>query len=162
MRERVLELVRSRFYTDDDVRRLGREAVPAIASLLAESGEEAEMNRYPLVHMLGVLDGPEAVAVLAGLFREAEGRDETLQVAAAEALARTDRPEALEIVLPALAEGGKRLRKNVVAGLADSARPEVLERVRLAAASDPDDAVRARADEAARAIADRLSGGASA
>lgn len=158
MRERVLELLLRRFYTDDDVRALGPEAVPAVIALLAETGEEAARRRLALVAMLGVLDGPEAVRVLADLFRGAAGVDETLQVAAAEALARTDRPEALAVVLPLMDGDEKRLRKAVLTGLAGSVRPEVLERVRQAA-SDPDEVVRRHAEEAVAAIEARLAGG---
>jgi HEAT repeat protein len=157
MRERIVGLLRKRLYTDDEIRALGRDAVPDVVALLAAPGEEiGGGERLALVHMLGVLGGAQAVAALAGIFRDAAGRDETLQVAAAEALARTGDPAALALVLPLLDSGEKRLRKNVLTGLAATDRPEVLARVRVAAEADADDAVRREALDAVRAIEERL------
>lgn len=160
MRERIEALLRRRFYTDDDVRALGTAAVPHVVELYRELRRgEGDTWRLALLAMLGVLDGDEGVAFLRGELAGAAGVDETTEIAAAEALARTDHPDALAVVLPLLETGEKRMRRNVLAGLAGSVRAEVQARVRLAAGQDPDEAVREKAAEAARAIEARMAGG---
>jgi hypothetical protein len=157
MREAILELLGRRSYTDDELRALGAAAIPALIAMYAEaSGDEGEHRRRQIIRMLGVLDGPEAVAFLAKAFREAAGTNETLAVAAADALARTDHESALAVVLPLLDSGDERIRRIVVNALGGSLRPQVLERVRALARTDPDDAVREQAELSARSIEQHL------
>lgn len=145
--------------TDEEVSVLGSQAVGPLIEIFHEIDANWEMEAACLrsvVSMLGVLGGDRAAAFLADLYRRSETTDKTMQAAAAAALARTDHETGLSLVLPLLETGDTRLRKAVVTGLLSSRRPEVLQRVRECARTDPEEAIRRHARFAVEAIENRL------
>lgn len=157
MKQRILDLINKRAFTDQEVMALGPEAVPALIALFDEIvSDETGMLQQTVVHMLGVLDGDQSVEFLKTLYQQVAGQDETLQIAVMSALARTDHAAALALVLPLLETGDKRARKNAIVGLRGSRRPEVLAAIRKSAQSDPEPSLRDYADRVAGEIEARL------
>ena len=148
-----MDLINQRFFTDEEVLALGPEAVPALIALFDEIvRDKMGTQRQAIVHMLGILDGDQAVEFLKVLYQQVADQDETLQMAVLTALARTDHPEALALVLPLLETDDKRVRKNAIVGLRGSRRTEVLAAIRKSAQSDPDPSLRDYAERVATEI----------
>ncbi|MCZ7627054.1 MAG: hypothetical protein C3F12_08730 [Candidatus Methylomirabilota bacterium] len=157
MQQQILNLINQRFFTDEEVLGLGPEAVPALIALFDEIvSNEMGTQRQAIVHMLGLLDGDQAVEFLKVLYHQLAGQDETLQIAVLSALARTDHEAALALVLPLLETGEKRVRKNAIVGLRHTRRPVVLDKVKKCAQSDPDPSLRRYAEGIAAEIEEHL------
>lgn len=157
MKQEILDLINRRYFTDEDIQPLGSEAVPALIALFAEPTDDKTGTwQQAIVHMLGVLNGEQAVAFLKTIYHQAEGQDETMQMAALSALARTDHVSALALVLPLLESEQKRTRKNAIVGLRGTKRLEVLAAIRERVQSDPDPALRKYAERVATEIEERL------
>jgi len=159
MRQQILDLINQRYFTDEETLALGAAAAPALIALFAEiTGDEMDTRRQAIVHMLGVLNGEQAVEFLKTLYHQVEGQDETMQMEVLSALARTDHAAALALVLPLLESGQKRTRKNAIVGLRGTQRPEVLTALRKCAQSDPEPSLRNYAKRVVAEIEKRLSG----
>jgi HEAT repeat protein len=157
MRQQILDLINQRVFTDEEVLALGPESVPALIALFDEIvSDEMGTQRQTIVHMLGLLDGDQGVEFLKVLYHQLTGEDETLQMSVLSALARTDHVAALALVLPLLETGEKRARKNAIVGLRHTRRPEVLDKVKKSARSDPDPSLRRYSERVAAEIEEHM------
>lgn len=157
MRQRILDLLNQRLFTDEDVLALGAEAIPDLIGLFDEAvSDETGMQQQAIIHMLGLLDGDQAVEFLKSLYQRVAGTDETLQMAALSALARTDHEAALTLVLPLLETGQKRERKNIIVNLRGTRQQEVLAEIKKCARLDPDPSIRRYAQRVADEIDRRM------
>jgi hypothetical protein len=157
MRQKILQLINRRYFTDEDVLALGKKAVLPLIALFDEVvNDEMDTQRQTIIYMLGLLNGNKSVAFLTTLYSQFAGKNDTLQMAVLSALARTDHESALKLVLPLLETGDKRTRKNVIVGLRHSKRAEVLEKVQQCAQSDSELSLRGYAERVAAEIEAQL------
>lgn len=157
MRQQIIDMLNRQFVTDEEVLALGPEAVPTLIELFGEVlHDNMGIKRQAIIHMLGLLDGDQAVDFLKSLYQQLADQDETLKMELLSALARTDHPAALEMILPLLETGDKRSRKNIITGLRGSRRAQVLAAIRKSEQSDPDESLREYATRIAAEIETRL------
>ena len=158
MQKKLLDLInQGRYCTDEKILALGSEAVPDLIILFDDIKDDEEgVFQQAVIHMLGLLNGDQAVEFMKSLYHQVKDEDENLEMATLSALARTDNEAALELLLPLLQTGKKRVRKNLIVGLRGTRRDFVLTEIRKSASSDPDPSIRRYAERVAVEIGKRL------
>ena len=145
-RQEIEDLLTRRVISDDELRQLGKSAVPVLIDIfLHDTSEWNDGKRRMALHALGLLGGKRAVEFLIATAENAEEED-WLRTAAVRSLGYTGHDKALAYLESTLNYEDFDFRKSAVMALSHSTCPEAHQLLEKAH-TDEDERIREHADK---------------